>query len=114
MATQHGHCAQISKALRVMQGKCSEKRDIEQLANSASMSASTFHKAFKEVTSESPLQYLKKFRLNKANYLIVQESMKASIAAFEVGYKSPSQFSREFKRYFGQSSAEVVRELRPQ
>jgi AraC-like DNA-binding protein len=113
LAAQHGNFAQISRALRVMQSSFAEKLDVEHLANIANMSSSTFHKAFKEVTSESPLQYLKKLRLNKARYLMIQESTKAYIAAFEVGYESPSQFSREFKRYFGHSPAEAIRDARP-
>jgi len=113
LAAQNGNFAQISRALRVMQSDFAEKLDVERLANIANMSSSTFHKAFKEVTSESPLQYLKKLRLNKARYLMLQESTKAYIAAFEVGYESPSQFSREFKRYFGHSPAEAIRESRP-
>lgn len=113
LATQNGNFAQISRALQLMQSNFAEKLDVEHLANIANMSSSTFHKAFKEVTSESPLQYLKKLRLNKARYMMVQESTKAYIAAYEVGYESPSQFSREFKRYFGHSPAEAVREARP-
>ncbi len=113
LATQNGNFAQVTRALRVMQNKFMEKLDVEQLAKAANMSSSTFHKAFKEVTTESPLQYLKKLRLNKARYMMVMENTKAYIAAYEVGYESPSQFSREFKRYFGQSPAEAIREARP-
>jgi len=58
------------------------------------------------------MQYLKKVRLTKARDLIVQENIKAYLAADQVGYESPSQFSREFKRYFGQSPAEMMREQR--
>ena len=76
------------------------------------MSASAFHRAFKEITSESPMQYLKKVRLTRARDLMVNENMKAYLAADQVGYESTSQFSREFKRYFGQSPAEMMRELR--
>lgn len=112
LTSQNGNFAQVSRALRVMQSKFAEKLDVDQLATIANMSSSSFHKAFKEVTSESPLQYLKKIRLNKARYLMVQENIKAYIAATEVGYESPSQFSREFKRYFGQSPAEMLREQR--
>ena len=68
--------------------------------------------AFKEVTSDSPLQYLKKIRLSKARDVMVQHGMRASAAADRVGYESASQFSREFKRYFGQSPVEMLRELR--
>ena len=86
--------------------------DIKQLAVSAHMSTSAFHKAFKDITADSPLQYLKKIRLAKARDLIVQRKMRANLAASEVGYESPSQFSREFKRYFGESPADVMREMR--
>lgn len=112
LATPNGDFAQISKILRIMESKFADKLDVEQLADLAHMSSSKFHKAFKEVTSESPLQYLKKLRLNKAKYLMVQKDKKANVAAYEVGYESPSQFSREFKRYFGQSPAEVLKEQR--
>jgi AraC-like DNA-binding protein len=58
------------------------------------------------------MQYLKKIRLTKARDLLLQEDTKAYMAADQVGYESSSQFSREFKRYFGQSPAEMMRELR--
>jgi len=95
-----------------MQSDYSAKLDVEQLASTARMSTSAFHRAFKEITSDSPMQYLKKVRLTKARDLIVQENMKSYIAADQVGYESSSQFSREFKRYFGQSPAEMMREQR--
>jgi AraC-like DNA-binding protein len=107
-----GTFAQVARALKVMQSDFSAKLDVEQLAGTARMSASAFHRAFKEITSDSPMQYLKKVRLAKAKDLMVQESMKAYIAADRVGYESSSQFSREFKRYFGQSPAEMIREVR--
>ena len=67
------------------------------------MSVSAFHRAFRQVTLESPVQYVKKVRLVKARDLINYEGKKASEAALLVGYTSPSQFSREFKRHFNQS-----------
>ena len=73
---------------------------VEQLAEQAHMSVSGFHRAFRQVTSETPLQYLKKIRLNKAKDLIVVEGKQATEAAMLVGYASASQFSREFKRHF--------------
>jgi len=112
LAMHGGTFAQVARALTVMQSDFSAKLDVEQLANKARMSASAFHRAFKEITSDSPIQYLKKVRLTKARDLMVQKNMKAYIAADQVGYESPSQFSREFKRYFGQSPADMVRELR--
>ena len=112
LAMHSGVFSQVAHALKVMQSDYSAKLDVEQLASSARMSASAFHRAFKEITSDSPMQYLKKVRLTKARDLMVQENMKAYIAADKVGYESSSQFSREFKRYFGQSPAEMIRELR--
>ena len=112
LAMHSGTFSQVAHALKVMQSDYTAKLDVEQLASTARMSASAFHRAFKEITSDSPMQYLKKFRLTKARNLIVQENMKAYIAADKVGYESSSQFSREFKRYFGQSPAELMRELR--
>ena len=112
LAMHIGMFSQMARVLRVMQSDYARKLDVEQLASTAHLSVSAFHRAFKEITSDSPIQYLKKIRLSKAKDLIVQESTKAYIAADRVGYESPSQFSREFKRYFGQSPAEMIREQR--
>ena len=112
LAMHGGTFSQVARALKTMQNNYAAKIDVDQLANTARMSASAFHRAFKEITSDSPMQYLKKIRLTKARDLMVQESMKAYIAADKVGYESSSQFSREFKRYFGQSPADLTRELR--
>ena len=112
LAMHSGTFSQMARVLKVMQSDYARKLDVEQLANTAHLSISAFHRAFKEITSDSPMQYLKKIRLTKAKDLMVQESTKAYIAADKVGYESPSQFSREFKRYFGQSPAEMTRELR--
>jgi len=112
LAMHSGTFSQVAHALKVMQSDCAAKLDVEHLASTARMSTSAFHRAFKEITSDSPMQYLKKLRLVKAKNLIVQEKMKAYMAADKVGYESSSQFSREFKRYFGQSPAEMIREVR--
>ena len=104
--------SQVARVLNSIQNDYAEKLDVEQLAKTAHMSVSAFHRAFKEITSDSPLQYLKKIRLTKARDFMVQENMKAYLAADKVGYESSSQFSREFKRYFGQSPANLMRELR--
>jgi transcriptional regulator GlxA family with amidase domain len=112
LAMHGGAFAQVARALRVMQSDFSAKLDVEQLASTARMSASAFHRAFKDITSDSPMQYLKKVRLARAKDLMMQEGMKAYLAADKVGYESSSQFSREFKRYFGQSPAEIMREVR--
>jgi AraC-like DNA-binding protein len=112
LAMHSGTFSKMARVLRTMQSDYARKLDVDQLANTAHLSVSAFHRAFKEITSDSPMQYLKKIRLSKAKDLMVQESLKAYMAADKVGYESPSQFSREFKRHFGQSPAEMTRELR--
>ncbi|SHJ37694.1 transcriptional regulator, AraC family [Malonomonas rubra DSM 5091] len=112
LASHSGNFARVARALQLIQKDFAENLDVDRLAQQAHMSPSAFHRAFKEVTSDSPLQYLKKIRLSKARDFIVQDGLKAYVAADRVGYESPSQFSREFKRYFGQSPAEMMRELR--
>lgn len=112
LAMYSGTFSQVARALKTIQSDYANKLDVDQLARTANMSSSAFYRAFKEITSDSPMQYLKKIRLSKARDLIVQENMKTYIAADMVGYESPSQFSREFKRYFSQSPAEMMRELR--
>ena len=111
-AMHNGAFSQVARALKVMQTDYPAKLDVDQLANTARMSPSAFYRAFKEITSDTPMQYLKKIRLTKAKNMIVHENMKAYIAADKAGYESTSQFSREFKRYFGQSPAEMIREMR--
>ena len=112
LATHTGNFARISHALRSIHSDYASKLDVERLSQLANMSVSTFHRAFKEVTSESPVQYLKKIRLNKARDFMLNEQIKAYIAADMVGYESASQFSREFKRYFGKSPADMIRDSR--
>ncbi len=112
LAAHSGPFSQVARALMHVQNNYAAKLDVEQLADKARMSVSAFHRAFREITSDSPMQYLKKLRLTKARDLIMRENMKAYIAADQVGHESSSQFSREFKRYFGQSPAEMMRELR--
>ena len=112
LARGSGSFSQVARVISIMEGNYARKLDVQELAESAHMSVSAFHKAFKEITADSPLQYLKKIRLSHARDLIVQRRMKAYLAADQVGYESPSQFSREFKRHFGRSPAEVMREMR--
>jgi AraC-like DNA-binding protein len=65
------------------------------------MSPSAFHRQFKALTSLSPLQYQKQLRLLEARRLMISTSVNVEAASFQVGYESPSQFSREYARMFG-------------
>jgi AraC-like DNA-binding protein len=100
LAKYDSHYARIAKALSLVHQDYAKPLTIDNLAASASMSVSAFHRAFRQVTLESPLQYLKKVRLNKAKDLIAVEGRRVNDAAHQVGYTSLSQFSREFKRHF--------------
>ncbi|MGV3619624.1 MAG: AraC family transcriptional regulator N-terminal domain-containing protein [Archangium sp.] len=74
---------------------------IPELAREVGMSTSAFHKHFKEVTESSPLQYQKDLRLIEARRMLARGGVSVSSAAFDVGYESPNQFSREYARKFG-------------
>ncbi len=91
----------IVRALNTLRGRFRERVRIEELAEVAHMSASAFHRQFKALTSLAPLQYQKQLRLLEARRLILSAGRNAETAAFEVGYESPSQFSREYARMFG-------------
>lgn len=101
LVSRQTHFSLISRVLKRIESQYTENLSVDQLAAEANMSVSAFHHNFKSVTSTSPLQYLKTYRLHKARMMMVHDGMKASAAAMRVGYESASQFSREFKRYFG-------------
>lgn len=112
LVSRQTHFSLISKVLKRIESHYTESLSVDQLAAEANMSVSAFHHNFKSVTSTSPLQYLKSYRLHKARMLMVHDGMKASAAAMRVGYESASQFSREFKRYFGITPGEDAARLR--
>jgi AraC-like DNA-binding protein len=91
----------VARALRYMNSHLHDRFDVATLARSAGMSSSSLHHAFKQVTTLTPVQYLKRIRLDEARRLMMDEHCDAAEAAFRVGYASPSQFSRDFKRLFG-------------
>jgi len=92
---------QVSRAIKWLKENYSESLKVEKLASHVMMSSSSLHQHFRKMTNMSPLQYQKWIRLHEARRLMLTENVDASNAAFEVGYESPSQFSREYKRMFG-------------
>jgi len=112
LAMRHGRFSQMAKVLDRIHTGYNNRLDVETLANEANMSVSSFHSNFKAVTNTSPIQYIKEIRLQKARIFMVQEGLNAVDAAVKVGYESASQFSREFKRYFGHTPAEEAVRMR--
>ncbi|OON41962.1 AraC family transcriptional regulator [Izhakiella australiensis] len=112
MVSRQTQFSQIARALRRIESHYADSLSIELLASEVNMSVSAFHHNFKAVTSTSPLQYLKSYRLHQARTLMLHEGLKASAAAMRVGYESASQFSREFKRYFGVTPGEEMLRVR--
>ncbi len=85
---------------------------VDELAEMASMSVSSFHRNFKEVTAMSPLQFQKQVRLQEARRILLSESADAADVAFRVGYESASQFSREYARMFGAPPRADIKQLK--
>lgn len=103
---------QISRAIDWLKTNFTKPLHIEDLASYVNMSASTFHHHFRALTAMSPLQFQKWLRLNEARRLMLVEHLDASTAAFQVGYESPSQFSREYSRVFGRPPLRDIKNLR--
>jgi AraC-like DNA-binding protein len=100
--TRHGsNASAIARAIGHIRGNIRSSIAIPDLARHVGMSVSSFHKHFKTITSTTPLQYQKELRLLEARQLLRTNGASVITAAFDVGYESPSQFSREYVRKFG-------------
>ncbi|KAB8168049.1 helix-turn-helix domain-containing protein [Lysobacter maris] len=111
IGTVGNHGYQVSRAIDWLKSNFSKPMKVEDLANRAGLSLSAFHTHFRAITALSPLQFQKRMRLNEARRLMLTEHMDASGAAFKVGYESPSQFSREYSRYFGAPPTRDIKNL---
>lgn len=112
MVERQGQGSQINAALQWMHAHYAQPFSVGRMADDVGMSVSAFHHQFKAITASSPVQYLKSVRLHKARALIVNEGTGAAVAASSVGYESASQFSREFKRFFGASPTDEAKRVR--
>lgn len=107
-----GRVAHVGRAIAWI-GKNFRKRfSLELLAEEVGMSPSSLHEHFRAVTAMTPLQFQKQLRLQDARSLMLAENMDVATAAFRVGYESSSQFSREYRRHFGEPPARDVARLR--
>jgi AraC-like DNA-binding protein len=102
----------IARAVRWLADHYSEPLRVEDLAKRVGMSPSALHLHFKHVTTLSPLQYQKRLRLQEARRMMLGDGLDAAGAAFRVGYESPSQFGREYRRMFGAPPRQDVAALR--
>lgn len=109
---QQGQFGRIAKALHRIHAEYAEPLEVGGLASDVGMSTAAFHVHFKAVTQTSPLQYIKSTRLHQARMMMIRDGLPAAAAAARVGYESASQFSREFKRFFGRPPGEEVREMK--
>lgn len=103
---------QIARAIDWLKGNFSQPLSIDDLASRVRMSSSTFHHHFRSMTALSPLQFQKQLRLQEARRLMLAERMDVATAGFQVGYESPSQFSREYNRAFGAPPLRDITNLR--
>jgi AraC-like DNA-binding protein len=112
MASAGSQSQQIARAIDWLKGNFHRPLSIDELATQVNMSTSTFHHHFRTLTAMSPLQFQKSLRLSEARRLMLTERLDASTAAFQVGYESPSQFSREYGRLFGAPPLRDITTLR--
>lgn len=111
-AVAGSHAERIAKVISFINRNFAKPLRMDELAKVASMSPSSLHFHFKEVTAMSPLQYQKQLRLQEARRLLLLDIPEAANAGFQVGYESPSQFSREYARMFGLPPLSDIKQLR--
>ncbi|WP_245175442.1 AraC family transcriptional regulator [Exiguobacterium alkaliphilum] len=112
LSSEGSRAFQIKGVIDYIMGNFTKVLRNEELAQVGNMSVSSLHRHFKEVTTLSPLQYQKQLRLQEARRLLLMQSADIGEAAFQVGYESPSQFSREYARLFGMSPRADIRHQR--
>lgn len=109
--------AKVAETVQWIRKNYDKPMDVGVVARKAGMAITTFHRQFKRGTGLSPIQFQKQLRLLEARNLIAYEGQAVTAAAFQVGYESPSQFTREYSRFFGNSPskhAAIVRTLETQ
>lgn len=106
------HSQQITHAINWLKQHFSQPLNIGALAADSGMSKSAFYTHFRAITSMTPLQFQKKLRLSEARRLMLTENLDAMSTGFQVGYESPSQFSREYSRLFGAPPLTDIKKLR--
>jgi AraC-like DNA-binding protein len=112
VATLADQSYRTAKAVTWLRDNFKKALNVDELASMTGMSRSTLNHHFRGLTAMSPLQFQKQLRLHAARQKMLTEELDAASAAFEVGYESPSQFNREYKRFFGQPPMRDIEALR--
>jgi AraC-like DNA-binding protein len=112
ITSSQGRVAQVGRAIAWIRQNFRERLSIERLAAEVGMSPSSLHEHFRAVTTMTPLQFQKQLRLQDARSLMLVQDIDATTAAFRVGYESASQFTREYRRHFGEPPARDIARLR--
>ena len=112
VATLADQSYRTAKAVAWLRDNFKKTLNVDELALMTGMSRSTLNHHFRGLTAMSPLQFQKQLRLHTARQKMLTEELDAASAAFEVGYESPSQFNREYKRFFGQPPMRDIQAMR--
>ena len=112
VATLADQSYRTAKAVTWLRDNFKRTLNVDELASMTGMSRSTLNHHFRGLTAMSPLQFQKQLRLHAARQKMLTDELNAASAAFEVGYESPSQFNREYKRFFGQPPIRDIQALR--
>lgn len=112
ITASQGRVAQVGRAIAWIGKNFREPFSIERLATDIGMSPSSLHAHFRAVTAMTPLQFQKQLRLQDARSLMLVQNIDVTTAALRVGYESPTQFSREYRRHFGEPPARDIARLR--
>jgi AraC-like DNA-binding protein len=112
IATSGDLSQRTARAIAWLRANFAKPLHMEELAATARMGVSTLHHQFRALTAMSPLQYQKQLRLQTARQRMLMDGLDATTAAYEVGYESASQFSREYSRFFGQPPIRDIKTLR--
>jgi AraC-like DNA-binding protein len=112
ITSSQGRVAQVGRAIAWIGKNFRERFSIERLAAEVGMSPSSLHAHFRAVTAMTPLQFQKQLRLQDARSMMLVDDIDVTTAAFRVGYESPTQFSREYRRHFGEPPARDIARLR--
>jgi len=112
VATLADQSYRTAKAVTWLRDNFKKALNVDELASMTGMSRSTLNHHFRGLTAMSPLQFQKQLRLHAARQKMLTDELDAASAAFEVGYESPSQFNREYKRFFGQPPMRDIQALR--